>query len=297
MEEFLSRMGKFFVGGRGEEEFSTAIKEKKEEEKVEKGGVARRGIGKIQDLQKAEGKKVLKIRLKPMIIVLVGKPEAGKTTDLRSILLSYNQERYFEGGVYWTSGTGKMNPDLDCLDPKMYIEATEKAVYEHIERLQEEYEKAMKKGKELAPNALIIEDGTGWLGHHKPTGNKKDMVKILATTYRHLNCTLIHVGHTATATMPAIRTSSNMTIAHQSNMEDHWIRIKKDFGMCLPERYKKKKEFLELVSQECVGSKGLIFRSSRMKNDVHIFESHNVEKGKFKMHKARRPVIPEMKRE
>lgn len=261
------------------------------EVKTEEGiPLTKRSVGWMQDLDRTKPRVPLYLPLKPRIIWLSGKPETGKSTDLRSIMLSYHQERYFEGGVYWTSGSGKKNPDLDFLDQEYFIEPTKKANDEHIEKLFAAKEAAEAKGKTLAPNAYIIEDGTGWLGHH--TGSKKpDLIKMLASVFRHPKCTFVYVGHTATAAMPAIRTSSNLKIAHQSDSEDHWKQIKKDSSMCLPAKYKKTATYLEMVSRECTGSKALLVRSSRTMQETYIYESLNVPSGRFKMHKPKYPVI------
>jgi hypothetical protein len=244
-----------------------------------------RSIGHVQDLDKKRKKFGYKMFCMAMIISIIGETGEGKTTLLTSMMMSFWMSGYFKGG--YTFATGSSADQLWFFEKHKRIPATHKAIDDWCDNMIER----VSNGEIFDPNVLVLEDITGFAANYK--GGEVRGLQAFVNILRHSNTTLITLSHTVSATMPVIRSNARLIFAFSSSREDHWLDIKKDYGMILPKEYRKKDAFLELVVNQCTKSQCLLFQ--RLKDDKRVFrfKSKVVAPHTFRMNHK---VIKERKR-
>lgn len=157
------------------------------------------------------------------IIVLLGKPETGKSTTVRTLLYAYRNKIEKAKLV---SSTAKINHEYDGIFPPSDIhdEYDESIVHELIKEASEVNEPRRLKGLPLKVFALVLDD----MGFEKAMTNSK-MLSRLFTTNRHYGIMIIICLHYAVSIPPKMRCMISYLFALRQNQQKYIEVIRQEY--------------------------------------------------------------------
>lgn len=169
----------------------------------------------------------MKLKKKPQVFIMVGKPESGKSHLVKSMIYDYQKAGYFKFIIAYVRT--KFNHDYDYLpDQYVYESFDEDRLMKHIDKMRE-WRK--KNNKPLPPNLVIFDDLLGDIDWYSPR-----MTNWLCS-FRHTNTSIIMtaqylMGSKSVST--CLRECSNVAFIFNSKFKNSLKALYDAYGQLFP---------------------------------------------------------------
>ena len=187
---------------------------------------------------------IMELPTKPEIVVLLGRPETGKSYAIRSLIYQYAKAGLLQFGVCITPT--KYNGTYTYLPDKWVWEGyDEERLEKYIVALRRKQGELKKKGKELPPNFVILDDCLGTINMQSAFFSN------WIACFRHTNTTVFITAQSlkGKGTSTLLRDCTTRALMYRTNFKIAMQGLYDAYGQVF-EDYDEFKEHFQAATQE-----------------------------------------------
>ena len=179
------------------------------------------------------------------IVLLVGKPESGKSYLVKSLLYeNLVKRKYFKFG--YVACSSLFNGGYDYLPSEWCHKFDEENIFKYTEKLKSG---RAKSGKQLPPNFLILDDNQGAIAH-LIYSSKGNWFETWLMSHRHTNTTVFICAQTMRGLGSYCRSTASVAFMFNTNHPDDIKSLFANFGAHYESHKDFKRDFLASTKEK-----------------------------------------------